>query len=202
MEIPKSLLEVIKNATKYVERDSQNHLVLGYRQKIWSQFGPRLNSKTPDSKKAHKKRTYLALQAFKKVLPFWVKKWPKDRLALNIFLEIEQFLDGKIQIKDFRAQELMTEMDNKGVVDGAECFEIMVGYCGVAAMQVAIFDEDFDEDNIDVLQKEPFDAFDFDTAFIAEKVYSKGETDNRARKEFWQWYLNQAVISAWNYREQ
>ncbi|MBN2533272.1 MAG: hypothetical protein JXB88_10290 [Spirochaetales bacterium] len=201
MGIPESLFEIIKNALEYIEKNPQHHLVLGYRQKIWSQFGPKLNPDIPESKKAHKKRAYLALQTFKKVIPFWEEKWPRDKLALNIFLEIEQFLDGKIQIKEFRIQDLMTEIDNKGVVDGSEYFELLTGYCGVAAMQTAIFDEDFDEHNIDVLQKEPFDFFDQDTAFLAEKVYSKGETDNTARKEFWEWYLNSAVISAWNYKE-
>jgi hypothetical protein len=209
MSIPFALADVIEKALIAVENNPDGNLNLGYRQAIWAKFGARLDLDVPESKLAHKKRTILAIQAVKRSLFLWEEKYPEDKTPYQIIDQIEKVLQGIIA---FDTEEGLTQydefwcyFDNKSSGDpaAAESFQISIGYAAALCFYVAFIDENFDENYIDVNLEDAEDPYEMDVAQIVSIAYADGgvgdpNSNKLKRKEFWQWWLTEAVPQAWN----
>jgi hypothetical protein len=209
MNIPFTLTDIIEKALLAIEDNPVGNLNLGYRQAIWAEFGPRLNPKASDSKLAHKKRVFLALQTIKHSLSLWEEKYTEDRMPYQIIDHIEKILQGTLVLENEEGLELYNHYwgyfdsklsENPG---NATSSQISIGYAAALCFYVAFFDEDFDANYIDDNLEDAEDPYEMDVAQIVAIAYADGGTgdpdsNKEKRKEFWHWWLNEAVLQAWN----
>ena len=103
-----------------------------------------------------------------------------------------------------RAGDFWTEMDNLMIHEQQNQAPLIAGYAADCVVSVALFDESFDPDNPhDNTQDEDLDPYEWDAAYYAAMVYAGGASWNEAssparRREFWEWYLREAVPAAAN----
>ena len=78
-----------------------------------------------------------------------------------------------------------------------------VGYSALEALSVAVQDEAFDERAVDLASSDAdLDADEIDAALSASVAYANGAilypgSDHVRRREFWEWWLKEAVPAAW-----
>lgn len=200
MIIPYSLKRVIHDGCCVVERHPQHDLPLGYRHAIYAQIGGPLGMCQDNT--AHKRRTVLALLTVQHVLPIWEKARPNDKTPHNLLGKVEQVLAGISQSTEEEVGEFWSYMD--GVAAETEGGPpVGVGYAAVEALHTAVADEEFNPLAIDYsLTDEDVDPYEHDTAFAAAADYAGGPTwepksDASKRREFWHWWLSEAIPAAW-----
>ncbi|MUG99362.1 hypothetical protein F7734_46585 [Scytonema sp. UIC 10036] len=195
MAIPSELQNLIQEALELVYRHPQHDLNLGYRHAIWAAFGDN----------GHLRRTALALSTVRHVLPIWNRRFKNDDRPQQILTLAEKVISGDVS-KAFAAKEsqhLWRQMQQLGYDDSSMAFT--VGCAAVASLDTAIFDENFDPDEIDFNLTDNRDTEANDAAFFAACAYANGavwetisgKSDSAKRLEFWSWWLNVAVPSAW-----
>ncbi len=152
-----------------------------------------------------KQRRYkLAKSSVLKVVPFWQKYYPLDKIT-EILHTAEEFLQGRIS----HAQAYESFLENQSFadnLDGGKNWERVnshiVCYAALDALFTALYDERYDPQNIDPLRpNDSIDAFDFDAPLSASLVYAEGGVWDKVsnpikRREFWLWWLKDAVIDA------
>jgi Immunity protein Imm5 len=195
MAIPSGLQNLIQEANKSLHRHPQHDLNLGDRHAIWAAFG--------DS--GHLRRTALALSTVRHVLPIWNQRFPNDDRPQKVLTLAEKVISGDVSkaFAEKESQILWREMQQLGYEDSGIAFT--VGCAAVAALDTAIFDENFEPDEIDFNLIDNQDIEGNDTAFFAACAYANGavwetisgKSDSAKRWEFWSWWLNIAVPTAW-----
>lgn len=200
MIIPYFLRVLIRDACRAVDSHPQHDLALGYRHAIYAKMGPRLGT-TPDNT-GHKRRTMLALFTVQHVLPLWEKARPDDDTPRNLLAKVEQILAGMYQSTEEEFGRFWSYMD--GVAAETQGLPpVGVGYAAASALYTAVADEEFDPSAIDYnLTDEDVDPYEHDTVFAAAGDYAGGPTwvpnsDATKRREFWHWWLSEAIPAAW-----
>jgi hypothetical protein len=196
MAIPSRLQNLIQEALESVYRHPQHDLNLGYRHAIWAAFGDN----------GHNRRTALAVSTVRHVLPIWYRKFSGDDRPQQIINLAEKVISGDVSrtFAEKESQKFWQEMQQLGYNDSSMAFT--VGCAAVASLDTAIFDENFDDCEIDLNLTDNQDAEGNDTAFFAACAYANsavwetvsGLADSRRRLEFWSWWLNVAVSRAWD----
>lgn len=194
MAISSQLQNLIQDALELVYRHPNHDLNLGYRHAIWAAFGDN----------GHLGRTALALSTVRHVLPIWKQKFNNDKPQQVISLA-EKVISGDVNkaFAEEQSQHLWREMQQLGYEDSGMAFT--VGCAAVASLDTAIFDENFDPDEIDFNLTDDRDTEGNDAAFFAAYAYANGtvwetvsgKSHSAKRLEFWSWWLNVAVPSAW-----
>lgn len=195
MGVPSQLQKLIQDALESVYHHPEHDLNLGYRQAIWAAFGDN----------GHLKRTVLALSTVRHVLPIWNQKFPHDDRPQQLLTLAEAVISGDVSkaFAEKEAERLWREMQQLGYEGSGMAFTI--GCAAVASLDVAISDENFDEEEIDFSLTDNQDTEGNDAAFFAACAYANGavwesisgKADSAKRLEFWSWWLNTAVKSAW-----
>ncbi|MGI2908085.1 Imm5 family immunity protein [Tolypothrix sp. VBCCA 56010] len=195
MAIPSKLQNLIQEANKSLYRHPQHDLNLGYRHAIWVAFGDH----------GHLRRTALALSTTRHVLPIWNQRFKNDDRPQQLLTLAEKVISGDINkaFVEKESQKFWREMQQLGYDDSGMAFT--VGCAAVASLDTAIFDENFDPDEIDFNLTDNQDIEGNDAAFFAACAYANGavwetisgKSDSAKRLEFWSWWLNVAVPSAW-----
>lgn len=206
MSLTQSLKKIVEKALEAVHSHRQHDLNLGFRQAIWAEFGPHLKESRSKDKVGHQRRTILAIITARHVLPVWECVWPKNDTPHRILEETEKVLKGtlKFSLKEGRErlQDLWTWLDNMEV-SNVQLDAFNVGFSAVKAFAVALEDELFDPKDIDYNRTDiDVDAYDADSSYYAAAAYANGsiwesESDASKRKEFWEWWLQEAVPEAW-----
>lgn len=202
MDTPQSLKNLAEKALEAVHNHPKNDLNLGYRQAIWAEFGP------PGDEFGLKKRTVLAKLTIEKVLPVWESTFPDDNTPGKILNEVRQILDGSLSFSSEDASEHIRDFwewieDIEAPDDQLTALD--VGFGLVKLITTALFDELFNTEDIDYdCTDADVDSYDADCSYYAAAAYSNGtvwdeDSDDSKRKEFWEWWLKEAVPEAWNY---
>lgn len=202
MLIPQSLERLINESLSIVDNHPQHDLPLGYRHAIYAKLGPRLG--TCQDRTAHQRRTVLAFLTVRHVLPLWEQARPYDKTPHEILSQVEQILEGTGDRKSVQkeAGAYWTYMDNLAFESEEQSY-LDIGYAAVGALYTACGDEEFDATAIDYsLTDEDVDAYEHDAVFAAAADYAGGatwqpESDAGKRREFWHWWLKEALPAAW-----
>jgi hypothetical protein len=155
----------------------------------------------------------LEIAAVRRVLPVWEDLWPDDKSPHRVLEAAKQAMNGMLSPKAGQSvmgdegsqyQDLNATNDQKRQ-DAAD-----VGYAAIAALVEALWDERFDPNNIQSdLEDRYFDILEEDASWIASKVIAGGredhpdwsafpdDSDHAKRREFWTWWLDEAVPAAW-----
>ncbi|MEC4816043.1 MAG: Imm5 family immunity protein [Scytonema sp. PMC 1069.18] len=195
MSVPSQLQNLIQEANKSLYRHPQHDLNLGYRHAIWAAFG----------ENGHLRRTALALSTVRHVLPIWNQQFSNDDKPQQVLTLAEKVISGDVSkaLAEKESKQLWREIQQLGYDDSGIAFS--VGCAAVASLDTAIFDENFDADEIDFNLTDEQDTEGNDTAFFAACAYANGpvwetisgKSDSAKRLEFWSWWLNIAVPNAW-----
>ncbi len=204
MSLPGTLVSAIKAAHEAMSQNSQFDLDLGYRHSIWAALGPRASSQVPKPSGLRRRAT-LAILSARYVIPIWESVWPGDNTPHRILVEAGQVLDGLVepQTADRDFGKFWTYMDSLAS-RLKNSSAVMVGYSAAKALCAALFDEKFDPFHINYeLTDADVDPYDSDAAFAAAAAYAGGAIWNTnsissKRREFWEWWLDEAVPAAWN----
>jgi hypothetical protein len=179
-------------------------LALHYRRRLFAAFGPRVNYTEGEKfTQPHIARINLSIMVANKVLPIWFESFSDDDLPVQAINHIHTYLRGDVTKEDYlnvynrlkKHFEMMEcEMESKQL-------QIASGFAALSAMMVAIYDENFgsEEDNLGV-DEQTIDPDELDTTFYAATSYSNGtiwdeDSNSDKRKDFWTWYLNNAIPS-------
>ncbi len=193
-------IEIFKQAKKEIAESGK--LSLTARRKIWQTMGS-LEPRKRDSLKPRslteplKKRAYLALACAQKVMPMWCSVYPDNNSPQNLIEKSLAYLDGKIKVKELRAERKQSTIDN---------FMISVEQYGAAAsaavaaweaMVVALEDEQYLEPWDSDLTDDDIDSYERDAAKEACVAYTYTDEDDDKcairEKHFWVWYLEEAA---------
>ena len=182
-------------ALKAVETDPNKHLRLGWRQKVWADFGPRA---TPGNylSAPHRQRIELAVAGVRHVLPLWQEKYPDSDIP-NVALST---IDAIVRGDEIDASGTFDELWEAVVHLSVErpFPEVAVGFAAVQALTTAMYDESFDPDDLDPDREDGDDPESFDSAYYAAVAAAHGQpndprSDAELRLKFWRWWLTDAV---------
>ena len=193
-------IEIFRQTEKEIAESGK--LSLTARRKIWQTMGE-IEPRKRDSLKPRslteplKKRAYLALACAQKVMPMWCSVYPDNNSPQNLIEKSLAYLDGKIKVKELRAERKQSTIDN---------FMISVEQYGAAAsaavaaweaMVVALEDEQYLEPWDSDLTDDDIDSYERDAAKEACVAYTYTDEDDDKwairEKHFWVWYLEEAA---------
>jgi len=200
MEI--DLARAVSLAADVLRSDQDGDLPLGYRQLIWSKMGPKLKKGGPATI-GYTRRVTLAIATVRKVLPLWEHIAPDDPLP-------NQALEAAARVSRGNASERTQAWAvYRDLFRNTDSLFALYGYGqGVAlaatfALRTAIKDEDFDLRRIDLaLTDKMKSGEEKDCTYCAAMAYADGRpgvegASVEKRREFWTWWLEEAVPFAW-----
>jgi immunity protein Imm5 of predicted polymorphic toxin system len=190
------LKEIQEQALEAIEADPNGHLRLGLRQMIWAEFGPRATSGTYLSV-PHRQRIELAVAGVRHVLPLWEQTYPDSDIPVVALSVIDAITQGG---ESGDASDTFDELW-EAVMDLSlerPFPEIAVGFAAVQALSTAMYDESFDPDDLEPEREDGDDPESFDSAYYAAVAAAHGlpaapESDSQLRREFWKWWVTEAV---------
>ncbi|MFP2896018.1 Imm5 family immunity protein [Corallococcus sp. 4LFB] len=194
------LNSLIQRAAESVRADPVHDLSLGLRQKIWMLMGSERGSGP-----GCLRRAALALAAARHVLPLWELQYPQDRTphrALDLAEEVRvgRLDKGEAQARWQQAWDHMVELSYSDVDDQSGA---AAGFSAAQALRTCLEDEVLPQSEVDEgLRDNQIDAEDMDASMFAAAAYAGGpswdaSSDPARRRQFWEWWLSDAVPRAY-----
>lgn len=201
--LPQTLSDPVEAASEALRDDSEGHLALPLRRRVWAAMGPALRDENDRPHGAgHRRRTSLAVLCVRHVLPLWEAAYPDNDGPQRMLALAEQVLSGAAppDAADRSRGQFWTDVESL-VYEDQLFVPSYVGYAAVDAVTTAQVDEEvegFDEGELD----ENLDADQWDASFFASLAFASGApgeqgSDPARRREFWRWYLREAVPAAY-----
>jgi len=194
---------IIEGARVVIDSDDHD-LPLGLRQSIWACLGDHASREGPVTL-GQRRRYALAKTAVRKVLPAWEKHFPAAKIE-EMLAKGDDVLAGRLPRTEARKLHEEYQAYEHGLLSDpdspADANAIAVCTAAVAAFYVALWDERFNSWEIDArLPNNSLDPFDFDAALTAAIIAANGgpwdrESNKIKRREFWLWWLKEAVPAA------
>lgn len=205
MTLPKELTNILELAKNELMLHPRGELILPIRRHIWESFGEfEFESKyraLPTT--GLKRRVKLASLCVNKVLDIW-KKVSQDDNPIKMLSIAEQYINFKIDY-DTAINKLGSFPDTLINLASDEKFYyvVEVGFASTYTVKIALRDEDLLVYGDDTELDDNYDSFSWDASYYAAIAYSgSGPWDNTnidKRREFWLWYINEAVPEAYKY---
>ena len=198
-ELPRAVTELLAAAEAALAAAADGHLVLSIRKRIWAALGPR----EVDGARAVigpplRRRTTLAIFAAQRVIPIWTRAFNSDERPKEMLRIARLYVEEKVDFKfAWRAKNAFwVEVDRLNGV------AVAAGYAAAQAVTTALNDERFDVQDLDSKVDRDLDPYDWDASFFASVAAAHGapweaSSDGSARREFWRWYIREAIRTAW-----
>jgi hypothetical protein len=202
MKPTEELSATLEYARAALDHNQRGELVLSERKRVWSALGHRvMNGAKGALGIGHKRRAKLAIICARRVLPIWDRVFSEDREPERVLSVAQQYLDQQIE---FRAawniqNSFWVKVENLMIPNLAEPNIIEIGFATAKALSASLYDEVFDPNNIEPnITDHDLDPHDWDSAFFASCASAGGavwqtESNDARRREFWDWYLRDAV---------
>ncbi|MGH9277703.1 MAG: Imm5 family immunity protein [Acidimicrobiales bacterium] len=197
-ELPAELREALAVARRVLAESPTGELPLSVRRAIWDALG---EAPMPGSA-GHRRRAALDLLAAERVKPVWESAYPTDPT-------VDEVLDASRQVaQGERPAPWADDIANRAEVHVLDLTSAdrqfnagSAGDAAVAALYAAAHDRDHDDLPADADDYD-LDSEDWDAGFLAALALAGGEVGDPAasdvrRREFWEWYLREAVPAAW-----
>lgn len=198
--------ELNKNFRKLIEEcyqniDQRGELPSNYRKKIYEIFEQLSAKKQKYS--SYYYRAKLELACARKTLDKWANFLPTNNSAQELLEFTEKFLEDQLEQKKLQKSNdnFYTEI-NKLLYERGLQYTVpaAAGLACVSAANAVLYGIDID--NFEILEME--DPDNWTACFNASIAYSGGPTwqkeiisDDLKRKEFWIWFLKQALPTIW-----
>lgn len=198
-DLPPPLQRAVHDAASALEAAPPGHLSLRHRRRIWEALGELGGTHRPTP--GHRRRAMLDLLTVEHVKPVWDEAYPGDP-AVDEVLDAARRALSEGPPHD-EGLELASRADIEFVDRPDDDVGFGPGYVGqgaCAALMTAIGDKSYNNVPLDA-DDEDLDVDDWDASFFGE-LAAGGEPDDPAvgpgpRREFWRWYLDEAVPAAW-----
>lgn len=205
--IPTPLMQAIHAAEQVLQHQPQGHLPLCLRRQIELQMGaPHWEEDGTPRGTGWKRRVHLAILSAQHVQPFWEAALPGDDGVTHMVQLAQTVVEGRISALDANQQmgDFWTLADNcryqlrrRAGNSSPAC----AGHAAAAAVAVALADKQ-GVDCISDQDDESSNYYDWDVSYFAAIAYANGGLSNQSsdiekRREFWQWYLQEAVPDAY-----
>jgi len=205
MEESAHLEDVIRQAETNLSGNPKGELILPYRKRIWAALGPReFSGKLATRGVGHRRRTALAILSARQVLAIWENVYPTDKDPSRLIVLSERYLGGQTDSRSVEKDRdaLWTHADGL-VHQGGDMAAIHAGYAAAKAASTALWDENFEEDDMDSELDQDLDPYEWDAAFQAAGAQADGfpwvdGASSERRRGFWNWYLHKAARSVYD----
>jgi hypothetical protein len=197
-ELPPELQRAIDDAKATLAGDPEARVPLPERGAIWHALGDVGALGGP----GHRRRARLAELAVEKVEPFWRETYPGDDTVRRMLEAARGAVagEGDEQALDAWIDDFWDEIAER-TTDEPRFRASYVGRGACAALRTATEDEAYgypDEGRDD----HDLDIEAWDASWWSALAYGGGTTGEAAyrperRREFWEWYLDEAVPAAW-----
>lgn len=192
------LEQAVQEGKATLARNSEGELSLPVRKKIWAAMGAK-----DDAGKA--RRFKLAMSCAKQVMSIWERAFLDNKGPEQVLQAAQDYLDGELHESDLRncISDFWTKLDDL-IYEGEFLAEINAGFAAASAASIAVTDELFEEDKLeDSTLDEELDPYEWDAGYYASIAYSDSGTSDHTsesvlRRQFWSWYLNDAVPATWS----
>lgn len=206
MAIPAELQYAIQDAHRALANHEHGRLLLPYRKRIWAALGQRLiEGGRAQLGVGLRRRTKLAIRCGELVLNYWKREFPEDETPERLIIYAEQYLNGEMEFRwAWDQQNNFWSVVEDLMSEGKPFPAIYAGFAATKILATALYDEKFTPGKIEEnLTEDNLDAESWDVSYWASLAYAGGshwekESSPTRRREFWQWYLNDAVPQAWN----
>lgn len=178
----------VRDAKCALEADPEGRLTREYRARIWRAIGP------PGGASAQQ-RARLAARCAWHVLPIWERMRPGDHRPRHLLLDAEFALrsGGDPTVLLDGATAFWSALDSLWATQ-KEPRVMYAGYAAAKAAMVAALDEACDESDTAAVSDDEADPYHWDAALFASLAYAgDGRCNVDVRREFWWWYLCDAV---------
>jgi Immunity protein Imm5 len=203
MDLPSDLVESIDVCRSILQQNSFGHLVLRPRKRLLLALGPYSVGERARAVPSvgHRRRVALACATADKVVPLWERRLLGDSRPKLMIGLARAYARGEISEEAAREENsrFMTELEDmlEEEVGNVE----YAGWAAVAAVVVAGCDEDLSEPDSD-LDDLDVEVTSWSTAYAASVAYANGApgqpgSDVSHRREFWNWWLDEAVPAAY-----
>lgn len=207
MAFSAELAKALNLASESLSANADGELALSCRKRIWTAFGPLLM----DTEDVYAilgvglfRRTTLAILCARHMLDVWEQELPENKDPHHLLEMAERYMKKLTDLDTIREK-----MDSFWVEIEALLYEredsiaVCAGLAAYSACRTAVYDEDFEPDNVDDLTDDDLEPYDWDAGYLAALVYAGGgkwneESNATQRRQFWEWYLKEAVPKAWN----
>jgi hypothetical protein len=200
--ISESFRQLRAKALAAVELEPAHHLNLGLREMIWSAFGPRATA-NDRLEEPHIQRIRLAVAGVVHVAPLWRQRAEEDEVTFEALTSIEKLLRGSLLLED--KKKVFDQLWEMAVHRSANASisEAAIGFASVQALSTAIYDEFYDPSCLDPERTDEDDPENHDSAYYSAVAQAGGlpgdeNSSPERRLEFWRWWLNEGVESAFN----
>ena len=205
-------MQVMQEAECALECQSQGHLPLCLRRQIEMEFGPvQLAYNGTPSGIGWKRRVHLAILSVQRVQPMWEAAFPDNegvkcmiQLVQDVVANRVDALEANQQMGDFwtQADNLRSQLRRRTGNSSAAC----AGHAAAAAVAVALADKR-PTDCASGEDDETNNYYDWDVSYFACIAYAGGGLSNpnvdiAKRREFWKWYLREAVPAIFDISEE
>ncbi|MGH9277707.1 MAG: Imm5 family immunity protein [Acidimicrobiales bacterium] len=198
-DLPEGLRRALRDAEVDLARSEHGELSLIHRRRLWEALGDEGGLR---GSPGHRRRTNLDLLTVEGVKPIWEMTYPSDPAVDDVLAAAREVLDGKQTTAwaDDRQSRAQVAFQNRMSADR----QFAAGYVGNAAttaLSTATRDKGY-ADLAPEVDDYDLDPWDWDTSFIAAMAAAGGEVGDPAasderRRQFWEWYLREAVPTAW-----
>ena len=204
MTLSGALRAALEVASRELDVGLQDHLALRQRRRIWAELGPPSEAEsTPPFSIGRRRRGALAILCGRYVLPIWEAACPNDRRPHDILQAAHLYLQHQGNEPTLRAMKgrLETHVDN--LLSRTEhASDAYAAASAARAASTALHDETFGEGTGEEDTDVDLDPYQWDASFYASMAVSKGapwdkNTSGGRRRQFWRWYLEQAVPESW-----
>jgi Immunity protein Imm5 len=179
--------DVVQLALHHLANARDGHLPLGFRQALWATLGPR------GASDGRKRRAELATRCMRYAEPLWRGK-EQEVFVLRCLesARIAASLPPSTSVEKAVTEAWIAVIDLNG-----EHPALIAAAAAAKVLTTSVFDEPFDEHDLD-LTRGDVDDFDCgDAAFFVAWLFAGGHpldpSDTEARRAFWHWWLLQAI---------
>lgn len=203
--ISKELNNILEEAKNKILSHHKGELTLPIRKSIWKMFGG------CEFKAEHKalptiglkRRVKLATICVKKIIDIWNKVAANDKRPLEMLEVSEKYIEGSVDY-EFVSKQLnnfMNDLINLGS-DESYFKAALVGFAATHTVSIALSDERLmvygDDSDLD----DDYDPESWDTSYYTSLAYTDNEpwdenSNVEKRREFWLWYITEAVPQAY-----
>ncbi|WP_252250538.1 Imm5 family immunity protein [Clostridium sp. ZBS13] len=206
--ILKKLSDILKIAEESLKLNENGELILPIRKKIWKSFG---ESKLVDNVKVEvsvglQRRVELALLCADKVLDIWTNNVKNDDRPERLLEKAKEYIDGKCDIRciDEILGDFYTDLENM-MTEETE----LINYVGSVILRISAlvsYDEALikgaHEEALEEDLDDDLDSYDWDASYYTALAYAGGakwqeKSSSEKRREFWMWYIKEAVPQAY-----
>lgn len=202
MDLPRHCIESIEACRSALRQNSLGHLILRPRKRLLLALGP--YRRDPQARAipsvGHRRRVALACATAEKVIPLWERHLYGDGRARRMVELARAYASGGSTEEAARDKigRFMTELEDMleevGNVEYA-------GWAAVDAASVAASDEDLSDPDSD-LDDLDVDVTSWSAGYAASVAYANGApgqpgSEVNRRREFWNWWLDEAVPAAY-----